>query len=132
MKSNKIEGLSVIGINGAFNLLHLTPLGILGTKIYSLFILGTLSNDLTNFTFFSVYKVHERHMFLYETIGYLDQEHAAYIKCILLLTGSLFYIIVSTLLGGYFFIKYNASHHPFAGILDFSEGKYLLGIPLHK
>ena len=71
-------------------------------------------------------------MFLYETIGYLDQEHAAYIKSILILSGSLFYIIVSTLLGGYFFIKYNTSHHPFAGILDFSEGKYLLGIPLHK
>lgn len=97
MKSNKIEGLSVIGINGAFNLLYLTPLGIL------------------------VYKVHERHMFLYETIGYLDQENTAYIKSILLLSGSLFYIIVSTLLGGYFFIKYNHSHHPFAGILDFSE-----------
>ena len=35
MKSNKTEGLIVIGINGIFNLSFLTPLGILGTRIYS-------------------------------------------------------------------------------------------------
>ena len=34
MKSNKTEGLIVISINGIFNLLFLTPLGILGTIIY--------------------------------------------------------------------------------------------------
>ena len=64
-------------------------------------------------------------MFLYNSIGYLDEEQSAYVNSILILVGSLIYIIIATLLTGYFFNLYNNKHHPFAGILDFSEGTYL-------
>ena len=83
-------------------------------------LMSYISHDfLTNL---SVYNVHARHMFLFETIGYLEEEHTAYITSLWILFGSLAYIMVATLLASICFNLYNNKFHPFSDILKVSEG----------
>ena len=66
--------------------------------------------------------MHERHKILYQSIGFYIKEHAAMTMVTNLITISSGYILFGTLLEAIFFKLYNSSFHPFARILDLSEG----------
>ena len=87
-------------INGIFNLLLLTPL------------------------IYLVSKMQERHDVLTNTIGYLPQEEEALKTGYYLLIGSLSMVIVGTILEVLFFWLYNGSCHPFANILKVSSNNF--------
>ena len=68
----------------------------------------------------------ERHTILYNSIGFLGEELEAMHTITGLILNSTIYISIGILLEACFFYLYNSSLHPFAKILDVSEGILLL------
>ena len=59
---------------------------------------------------------------MYLSIGFHKEEHDSMEVVTSLVVGSTAYILLGTLLELIFFKLYNSSFHPFAKILDLSEG----------
>ena len=70
-----------------------------------------------------VFTLHQRQTFLYNTIGYFEEERASYICAIILLSTSLGVMVLCNALAWLFFNLYNEKFHPFKEILDTSNGK---------
>ena len=70
-----------------------------------------------------VFMLDQRQTFLYNTIGYFEEERLSYVYAIILLSGSLGFIVLSNALAWVFFNLYNEKFHPFQQILDTSNGK---------
>ena len=70
-----------------------------------------------------VFILHQRQTFLYNTIGYFEEERLSYIYGIILLSGSLGFMVFGNTLAWLFFKLYNEKFHPFQQILDTSNGK---------
>ena len=60
---------------------------------------------------------------MYNSIGYLPEEHQAYEKVWMLISISVIFVIVGTFVEAFAFILYNENFHPFSNIID---GKKLL------
>ena len=67
--------------------------------------------------------LHQRQTFLYDTIGYFEEERLSYVYGIILLSGSLGFMVLGNALAWLFFNFYNQKFHPFQPILDTSNGK---------
>ena len=63
-----------------------------------------------------------RHTFLWNTIGYLNEEESALINIRWISCASTVALIVGTILQWYFFSLYNHKFHPFKDILNCSPG----------
>ena len=72
--------------------------------------------------FFLAINVKERHDTLYQSIGFHKEEHDSMEVVTWLVVGSTAYVLLGTLFESIFFNLYNSSFHPFAKILDLSEG----------
>ena len=68
------------------------------------------------------FRIRERQNILYHSIGFHIKEYAAMEMVTNLIIGSSAYILFGTLFEAIFFNLYNSSFHPFAKILDISEG----------
>ena len=69
-----------------------------------------------------VFMLDQRQTFLYNTIGYFEEERLSYVYGIILLSGSLVFMVLSNALAWLFFNLYNEKFHPFQQILDTSNG----------
>ena len=120
MESNLIEVLAIILINGVFNFLFSVPLMFLGNF--------NLDENIIKNSYFvmfilhvSAFKMQERHDILEKTIGYLELEENALLKCYCLITSSVILVFVGAILQMFFFWLYNGKYHPFANILKGNE-----------
>ena len=78
-----------------------------------------------NITFENIFiaiNVKERHDTLYLSIGFCKEEHDSMEMVTWLIVGSTAYVLLGTLFQSIFYNLYNSSYHPFAKILDLSEG----------
>ena len=81
------------------------------------FLKSTLSANSHYTTYsFSASKIQERHNFLYDTIGYLQEEQDAYFNVWLYFDLSLGFMCIGSLYQWIFFMLYNQKFHPFADI----------------
>ena len=67
----------------------------------------------------------ERHIFLYNSISILKEEHDAMITITFLVVGFTSYVVIGTLFEAIFFNLYNSTYHPFAKILDLSDEVFM-------
>ena len=70
---------------------------------------------------FSAYKIVERHGFLLNSIGVLEQEVQAYKDVQIWMGSSTLYLVFATIMEIVLFWLYNQKYHPFADILDVKE-----------
>ena len=69
---------------------------------------------------------------MYNSIGYLPEEHQAYEKVWMLISISVIFFIVGTIMELFAFILYNETFHPFSNIIDgkkFVRSKFGYFIP---
>ena len=71
----------------------------------------------------SAFTLQQRQTFLYNTIGYFEEERLSYVYTIILLSTSLGFMVLGNALAWLFFNFYNEKFHPFQQILDTSNGK---------
>ena len=64
------------------------------------------------------YNVEQRHIFLWNTIGYKEEEAESIATIRRLLYGSLCYLVFGSMLEAFFFNLYNERFHPFKDIMD--------------
>ena len=69
------------------------------------------------------FKLQQRQTFLYNTIGYFEEERLSFVYSIILLSTSLGFMVLGNFLAWIFFNFYNEKFHPFKEILDTSHGK---------
>ena len=69
----------------------------------------------------SAYKIVERHEFLLNSIGVLEQEVQAYQDVQIWMGLSTLYLVLATIMEMVLFWLYNQNYHPFADILDVKE-----------
>ena len=115
MKRNQKEGFALIAVNFVFGLLFLLPFAL-----FSKFLKGHQFNLLLQFMF-SAYKIVERHGFLLNSIGVLEQEVQAYKDVQIWMGSSTLYLVFATIMEIVLFWLYNQKYHPFADILDVKE-----------
>ena len=75
----------------------------------------TANSQCVNYSF-SASKIQERHVFLFNTIGYLQEEQDAYFNVWLYFDLSLGFMCIGSLYQWIFFMLYNQKFHPFADI----------------
>ena len=76
------------------------------------------------------FTLQQRQTFLYNTIGYFEEERVSYVYTIILLCTSLGFMVLGNALAWLFFNFYNEKFHPFQQILDTSNGKLKSNNPL--
>ena len=69
------------------------------------------------------FTLQQRQTFLYNTIGYFEEERLSYVYTIILLSTSLGFMVLGNALAWIFFNFYNEKFHPLNEILDTSNGK---------
>ena len=67
------------------------------------------------------FNMRERHIILYDSIGFKEKEQIAMKMVTNLIIGCSAYILFGTLLEAIFFNLYNSMFHPFGKILDISN-----------
>ena len=70
-----------------------------------------------------VFTLDQRQTFLFNTIGYFEEERLSHVYAIILLSTSLGFMVFANALAWLFFNFYNEKFHPFQQILDTSNGK---------
>ena len=78
---------------------------------------------ITHIFAISAFTLQQRQTFLYNTIGYFEEERLSYVYTIILLSTSIGFIVLGNTLAWMFFNFYNEKFHPFQQILDTSNGK---------
>ena len=125
MKANQLEGLVLIFVNLVFKMTMLVPLYVLGSCLSKTKIDTPFSIQLIKSSSFSAFKMKERHIFLYNSISILKEEHDAMITITFLVVGFTSYVVIGTLFEAIFFNLYNSTYHPFAKILDLSDEVFM-------
>ena len=69
--------------------------------------------------------LHQRQKFLYNTIGYFEEERLSFVYSIILLSASFGFMVLGNALSWLFFNFYNEKFHPFQQILDTSNGEIM-------
>ena len=75
---------------------------------------------------FSALKIQERHLFLRDSIGYLEEENQCYIDVWKYFDGSVAFLICGTFFQWTFYMIYNRNLHPFKDIIMYTECETLL------
>ena len=76
------------------------------------------------------FTLQQRQTFLYNTIGYFEEERLSFVYSIILLSTSLGFMVLGNAFAWLFFNFYNEKFHPFQQILDTSNGKLKSNNPL--
>ena len=74
----------------------------------------------------SALKIQERHLFLRESIGYLEEENYCYLNVWKFFDGSMAFLLCGTLFQWIFYMMYNRNLHPFKDIIMHTEFEILL------